>query len=55
MLVKKDPKWAKKKIFFIIMQYEIAKICIFMQFVDKKMCNFLQYWEIFSIFAANFE
>ena len=35
-----DPK---RRYFFIIMQYEIAKICIFMQFDDGKVCNFLQY------------
>ena len=48
-------QWAGKAIFFIIMQYEIAKICIFMQFDDKKVCNFLQYWKFFSIFAAIFK
>ena len=33
----------KKAIFFIIMQYDIVKICIFMQFDGEKMCKFLQY------------
>ena len=47
-----DPK---RRYFFIIMQYEIAKIYIFMQFDDKKVCNFLQYWKFFSIFAAIFK
>ena len=47
--------WTKKAIFFIIMQYEIAKIYIFMQFDDKKVCNFLQFRKFFSIFAAIFK
>ena len=55
MYVKNGQQWAEKAIFFIIMQYEIAKICIFMQFDDKKVCNFLQYWKFFSIFAAIFK